>query len=215
MRQTFHAELDSLIDDLARAVRLASQMMTNASTALNQADLGLAELVITGEGEMTALCDDMDQRCVRLLVLQAPVATDLRMVVAAMHAVGHVGRMCSLAQHIAKIARMKHPTVPIPGEVRPVFARMNMLATRLAQDAATAIESQDPLSAHQLAQADEEVDALRRQVFRILFAEDWSHGVEPAVDAALIGRYYERFADHAVVIARQVSFLVTGLPPQR
>jgi phosphate transport system protein len=215
MRQTFHAELDSLIDDLARAVRLASQMMTNASTALNQADLGLAELIISGEGEMTALCDDMDQRCVRLLVLQAPVATDLRMVVAVMHAVGDVGRMRNLAQHIAKIARMKHPTVPIPGEVRPVFARMNMLATRLAQDAATAIESQDPLSAHQLAQADEEVDALRRQIFRILFAEDWSHGVEPAVDAALIGRYYERFADHAVAIARQVSFLVTGLPPQR
>jgi phosphate transport system protein len=215
MRQTFHAELDSLIDDLARAVRLASQMMTNASTALNQADLGLAELIISGEGEMTALCDDMDQRCVRLLVLQAPVATDLRMVVAVMHAVGDVGRMRNLAQHIAKIARMKHPTVPIPGEVRPVFARMNMLATRLAQDAATAIESQDPLSAHQLVQADEEVDALRRHIFRILFAEDWSHGVEPAVDAALIGRYYERFADHAVAIARQVSFLVTGLPPQR
>jgi phosphate transport system protein len=215
MRQTFHAELDSLIDDLARAVRLASQMMTNASTALNQADLGLAELIISGEGEMTALCDDMDQRCVRLLVLQAPVATDLRMVVAVMHAVGDVGRMYNLAQHIAKIARMKHPTVPIPAEVRPVFARMNMLATRLAQDAATAIESQDPLSAHQLVQADEEVDALRRQIFRILFAEDWSHGVEPAVDAALIGRYYERFADHAVAIARQVSFLVTGLPPQR
>ncbi|HSZ30352.1 MAG TPA: phosphate signaling complex protein PhoU [Pseudonocardiaceae bacterium] len=215
MRQTFRAELDSLIDGLARAARLAGQMMTNASTALNQADLGLAKLVISGEGEMKALCDDMDQRCVTLLVLQAPVATDLRMVVAVMHAVGDVVRMCNLAQHIAKIARMKHPTVPIPGDVRPVFARMSMLAARLAQDAATAIESQDPLSAHRLAQTDEEVDALRRQTFQILFAENWAHGVEPAVDAALIGRYYERFADHAVEIARQVSFLVTGLPPQR
>jgi phosphate transport system protein len=215
MRQTFRAELDSLTDGLARAARLAGQMMTNASTALNQADLGLAKLVISGEGEMKALCDDMDQRCVTLLVLQAPVATDLRMVVAVMHAVGDVVRMCNLAQHIAKIARMKHPTVPIPGDVRPVFARMSMLAARLAQDAATAIESQDPLSAHRLAQTDEEVDALRRQTFQILFAENWAHGVEPAVDAALIGRYYERFADHAVAIARQVSFLVTGLPPQR
>jgi phosphate transport system protein len=215
MRQTFRAELDSLIDGLARAARLAGQMMTNASTALNQADLGLAKLVISDQGEMKALCDDMDQRCVTLLVLQAPVATDLRMVVAVMHAVGDVGRMCNLAQHIAKIAQMKHPTVPIPGDVRPVFARMGMLAARLAQDAATAIESQDPLSAHRLAQTDEEVDALRRQTFQILFAENWSHGVEPAVDAALIGRYYERFADHAVAIARQVSFLVTGLPPER
>jgi len=212
MRETFRAELDSLIEDLARAARLAGQMMTNASTALSQADLGLAELVISEEGDIKALCEDMDQRCVKLLVLQAPVATDLRMVVAAMHAVGDVQRMCNLAQHIAKIARMKHPAVPIPDDVRPVFARMGVLATGLAHDAAAAIESQDPLSAQRLAQADDEVDALRRRIFRILFSEDWSHGVEPAVDAALIGRYYERFADHAVAIARQVSFLVTGQP---
>ena len=184
MRETFRAELDSLIEDLARAARLAGQMMTNASTALSQADLGLAELVISEEGDIKALCEDMDQRCVKLLVLQAPVATDLRMVVAAMHAVGDVQRMCNLAQHIAKIARMKHPAVPIPDDVRPVFARMGVLATGLAQDAAAAIESQDPLSAQRLAQADDEVDALRRRIFRILFSEDWSHGVEPAVDAA-------------------------------
>ncbi|MGH3511214.1 MAG: phosphate signaling complex protein PhoU [Pseudonocardiaceae bacterium] len=215
MRETFRAELGTLTDDLARTARLAGQMMTNASTALSQADLGLAELVISQEGDIKALCDDMDQRCVKLLVLQAPVATDLRMVVAAMHAVGDVQRMCNLAQHIAKIARMKHPAVPIPDEVRPVFARMGVLATSLAQDAAAAIENQDPLSAHRLAQADDEVDALRRRIFRILFSEDWSHGVEPAVDAALIGRYYERFADHAVAIARQVSFLVTGSPHER
>ncbi|MFN2533714.1 MAG: phosphate signaling complex protein PhoU [Pseudonocardiaceae bacterium] len=215
MRETFHAELDSLIRDLARAARMAGQMMANASTSLSQADLALAELVLSSESDMKMLCDDMDQRCVKLLVLQAPVATDLRVVVAAMHAVGDVERMCNLAQHIAKIARMKHPAVPIPDDVRPVFARMGMLATNLAQDAAAAIESQDPLSAQRLAQADDEVDALRRRIFQILFAENWTHGVEPAVDAALIGRYYERFADHAVAIARQVSFLVTGLPPER
>jgi phosphate transport system protein len=215
MREMFHAEFDTLVGDLASTARLAGQMMTNASIALHHADLELAESVISGKGELNALCEDMDQRCVTLLVLQAPVATDLRMVVAAMHAVGDLQRMGNLAQHIAKIARMKHPRVPIPGEVRPVFARMGVLASSLAQDAARAIESRDPMSADRLAQDDEEVDALRRRTFRILFSEDWLHGVEPAVDTALIGRYYERFADHAVAIARQVSFLVTGLPPVR
>jgi phosphate transport system protein len=215
MRERFHAELTSLISDLARAARLAGEMMTNASTALSQADLALAEHVISGAGEMKALCEDMDQLCVKLLILQAPVATDLRVVVAVMHAVGDVERMCYLAQHIAKIARMKHPAVPIPDALRPVFARMGMLSTALAQDAAAAIESRDPLSAQRLAQADDEVDALRRRIFQILFAKNWSHGVEPAVDAALIGRYYERFADHAVAIAGQVNFIVTGLPPER
>ncbi|MDQ3827363.1 MAG: phosphate transport system regulatory protein PhoU, partial [Actinomycetota bacterium] len=177
MRESFHAELDSLISDLAKAARLAGQMMANASTALSQGDLALAELVLSSESETKALCDDMDQRCVKLLVLQAPVATDLRVVVAAMHAVRDVERMWSLAQHIAKIARLRHPAVPIPDDVRPVFARMGMLATSLAQDAATAIEQRDPMSAQRLAQADDEVDALRRRIFQILFAEDWVHGV--------------------------------------
>ncbi|MGH3548830.1 MAG: phosphate signaling complex protein PhoU [Pseudonocardiaceae bacterium] len=215
MRETFHTELDTLFADLASTVRLAGQMMTNASVALYHADLELAESVIAGKGELTALCDDMDQRCVKLLVLQAPVATDLRMVVAAMHVAGDLQRMGNLAQHIAKVARMKHPGVPIPDEVRPVFVRMGELAISLAWDAATALESRDPLSADRLARDDEEVDALRRRIFRILFSEDWSHGVEPAVDAALIGRYYERFADHAVAIAREVRCFVTGRSPER
>jgi phosphate transport system protein len=85
----------------------------------------------------------------------------------------------------------------------------------LAQDAAISIESRDPLSVERLAEADDEVDALRRRIFQVLFAENWAHGVEPAVDAALVGRYYERFADHAVAIAGQANFIVTGLPPER
>jgi phosphate transport system protein len=190
-------------------------MITNASNALHHANLELAESVISGNGELKALWDDLDRHCVTLLVLQAPVDTDLRVVVAAMHAVGNVERMCDLAQHIAKIARMKHPTVPIPDDLRPVFTQMGVLAANLAQDAAAAIESRDPVAADRLTQDDDEVDALRRRTFRILFSEHWPHGVEPAVDAALIGRYYERFADHAVAIARQVNFVVTGLPPER
>lgn len=216
MRESFQAELRRLIIDLVRMARLAGEMMTSASTALHQADLALAELVISRDDEMNALHDDMEQRCVSLLALQAPVAADLRVVVAAMHAVGDLERMGNLAQHIAKLARLKHPHLTIPGNVRPVFARMSLLACRLAEDAATAIEQQDPLSGDRLAEADDEVDALRRQLFRILFAENWSHGVEPAVDAALVGRYYERFADHAVAIARQVGYLATGeLPAER
>ena len=216
MRETFQVELDKLIDDLARMARMAGQMMTNASTALHQADLALAELVISGVDEMNTLHHDMEQRCISLLALQAPVATDLRLVVTAMHAVVDLERMGHLAQHIAKVTRLKHPKQTVPGSVRPAFARMSLRASQLAADAARAIETRDPRSGERLAEADEEVDALRRQLFRILLAEDWSHGVEPAVDTALIGRYYERFADHAVAIGRQVGYLATGkLPTKR
>jgi phosphate transport system protein len=214
MRTTFHAELDELMIDLARMARLAAQMMTNASIALHQTDLALAGLVIADGDQMNAMHNDAERRCVTLLALQAPVAGDLRVVIAALQASGHLKRMGYLARHIAVIARLKHPNPMIASEVRPVLARMGLLASQLAEDAATAIEHQDPLSGCRLAVADDEVDALRRHLFTVLFADDWSHGVERAVDAALIGRYYERFGDHAVSIARQICYMATGRMPE-
>jgi phosphate transport system protein len=214
MRSTFHAELDELITDLARMARLAAQMVINASIALHQTDLALARLVIADRDQMNAMHDDTEQRCITLLALQAPVAGDLRVVVAALHTVSHLKRMGNLARHIALVARLKHPNPMISGKVRPVLARMSLLASQLAEDAAIAIERQDPLSGCRLAIADDEVDALLSHLFGILFAQDWSHGVEQAVDAALIGRYYERFADHAVAIARLVCYMTTGWIPE-
>ncbi|MFZ0120169.1 MAG: phosphate transport system regulatory protein PhoU, partial [Pseudonocardiaceae bacterium] len=114
-------------------------------------------------------------------------ATDLRVVVTALHTVDHLRRMGKLARHIAKITRLKHPNPMISGKVRPVFARMGLLASQLAVDAAVAVEHRDPLSGDRLAEMDDEVDALRRALFGILFATDWPHDVEPAVDAALAG----------------------------
>jgi phosphate transport system protein len=208
MRATFDAELGELIINLARMARLAEQMMTNAAIALHQTDPTLAGVVIARCDEMTESLADTEQRCIILLAQRAPVAEGLRVVVAAVHAVDHLKRMANLARHIAIIPRLKHPNPVISSSVRPVLARMSLLASQLAGDAATAIEYRNPLSGDRLAEADEEVDTLHRHLFDILFAEDWSHGVEPAVDAALIGRYYERFADHAVAIARQVRYLV-------
>lgn len=214
MRTAFHAELDDLMIDLARMARLAAQMMTNASIALHQTDLALAGVVIADGDQMNAMHHVTERRCVTLLALQAPVAKDLRVVIAALHTSGHLKRMGDLARHIAVIARLKHPNPMTAGEVRPVLARMALLASGLAEDAATAIEHQEPLSGCRLAVSDDEVDALRRHLFGILFVDDWPHGVERAVDAALIGRYYERFSDHAVSIGRQVCYLATGRMPE-
>jgi phosphate transport system protein len=214
MRDTFHAELGELITRLARMTRLAGQMVTNAAIALHQTDLTLAGIVTANCDQMTASLADLEQRCVTLLGHQAPDAEGLRVVVAALRAVGHVERMAHLARHIAVIPQLKHPNPMVSSPVRPVLARMSLLASQLAGDAATAIEHRDPLSGDRLAEADQEVDTLRRHLFSILFAKDWSHGVEPAVDAALIGRYYERFADHAVAVARQLCFAAIDAIPE-
>jgi len=210
MRAAFHAGLDELVSHLARMVRLAGEMMTNASIALHQNDLALAALVVDDYDQIKGLYTSLERRCVALLALEAPVAGDLRVVVSTVHALGHAQRMGNLARHVAMIAQFKRPNPMTSGTVRPVLARMSLLASQLAADAATAIEYQDPLSGCRLAVADDEVDALLRHLFGILFAKDWSDGVEPAVNAALIGRYYERFGDHAVAIARGVCYRVTG-----
>ncbi|MGB8995188.1 MAG: PhoU domain-containing protein [Pseudonocardiaceae bacterium] len=205
-----HAELDALITDLARTTRLAARLLTNASIALHQNDLALAGRVISERDQLKVMHDDMELRCITLLTRRSPAIGDLQVVVAALPAVGHLKRMGDLARHIALLARLKHPTPMSSGKVRSVLARMSLLASQFAEDAASALERQDPLSGSRLAVADDEVDALRRHLFGILFAEDWSHSVEQAVDAALLGRYYERFADHAVAIARQACTLAAG-----
>lgn len=210
MRAAFHAELDELLTELARMVRLVGQMMINASISLHQTDLALAELVIAQREQLRGTLEYVDQRCVALLALQAPVAGDLRVVVAALHVVGHVHRMASLARHIAIVVLLKNPSPMASGKVRPVLSRMCVLASELAEDAAAAIEQRDPLSGCRLAVVGDEVDALLRHLFGILFAENWSGGVDQAVGAALMGHYCERFGDHAVAIAWQVCYVTTG-----
>jgi phosphate transport system protein len=72
------------------------------------------------------------------------------------------------------------------------------------------IADRDVEGARRMEEDDEEMDQLRRSSFRLMLDDSWSHGVEAAVDIALLGRYYERIADHAVSLARRVVYLVTG-----
>lgn len=156
IRETFDAELDELIADAARMARLAGQMMTNAAIALHQADLALAGVVIADCDQMNSMLNETEQHCIIVLTSHAPVAGNLRLVVVALRAVSHLKRMANLARHIADIARCKQPNPMMSSPVRPVLARMSLLASQLAEDVATAIEYRDPLSGNQLAEADDE-----------------------------------------------------------
>lgn len=214
MRIAFHAELDELMRDLAGMGRMVSQIMINASAALLQADVTLAELVIARGEEMEAQYHDARQRCCTLLARYAPAAADLRTVVTTLNTVDDLQRMGHLAQRIARIARLAHPNLTVPDDVRPLIAQMSLLASGLAHQAATAIEKLDPLVSDRLIRAGDEIDALRRRLSCMALAENWSHGAGPVVDSVLIGHYYERFADHAVTIAKQVGYLAIRRMPE-
>lgn len=214
MRVIYNERMADLAHLLGEMAGLAGSAMDRATQALLQADLSLAEQVI-GEGDRIAeMIADAEERSFALLATQAPVAGDLRQVVSAIQIVNDVNRMGTLALHVAKVARRRHPNHALPEAVNGYFAEMGRIAVSMGQGAKEVLESRDPERAAQLNQDDEAMDDLHRHLFTLLMDREWKYGVAPAVDVTLLGRYYERFADHAVEIGRRVIFLVTGeLPP--
>jgi phosphate transport system protein len=212
VRKAFHGELDQIgrmLVDMSEAVAVA---MDEATSALLDADLSLAEKVISGDAGIDRLRDDLDARALDLLARQQPVAVDLRMVITSLKAAADLERMGDLALHIAKVARMRYPASAVPDDVRGTIREMGHVALSIVEKTRQVLEGQDISLAEQLEREDDAMDALHRRLFAHLLSGEWTHGMEPAIDITLIGRYYERYADHAVSVARQVIFLVTGEP---
>jgi phosphate transport system protein len=214
MRNVYSDQLDSIRDDLVIMVDLVGRAVSRGTDALLEADAQVAEQVISADARIDALREEIEERSFEVLSLQNPVAGDLRMLVASLRMVAEVERMGDLAVHVAKIARLRAPESAVPATVVPTVSRMATVAELMIGKVGHVIAASDVAAAEELERADEEMDLLRRTSFRELLGSDWQHGVEPAVDVALLGRYYERIADHAVSIARRVVFLVTGEHPQ-
>ena len=213
MRVAYNEQMTDLADMLGEMAGLAGVAMEKATQSLLQADLSLAEEVISEHDRITEISVRCEERAFALLALQAPVAGDLRSVVSGIQVVSDIDRMGALALHVAKIARRRHPNHVLPEEVNGYFAEMGRLAVALGSGAQEVLETRDPERAAQLREEDDAMDDLHRHLFTVLMDRDWKHGVAAAVDVTLLGRFYERFADHAVEVARRVIFLVTGKMP--
>lgn len=213
MRTQYHEQLDSLTDQLGAMCELAGTAMERATQALLQADLVLAEQVITDHDQMTALSSKAEESAFVLLALQAPVAGDLRSVVGSIQIVADVDRMGALALHVAKIARRRHPQHALPEEVNGYCAEMGRVAVELGHAAREVLVTRDPEKAARIQEEDDAMDDLHRHLFTVLMDREWKYGVTSAVDVTLLSRFYERFADHAVEVARRVIFQVTGRYP--
>ena len=213
MRVAYNERMLELATILGEMAGLAGSAMERATQALLQADLGLAEQVITDYDHIAALTQVAEERAFALLALQAPVAGDLRSVVSGIQIVADVDRMGALALHVAKIARRRHPNHVLPEEVNGYFAEMGRIAVALGSAAREVLETHDPERAARLGEEDEAMDDLHRHLFTVLMDREWNHGVAAAIDVTLLGRFYERFADHAVEVGRRVVFLATGQLP--
>lgn len=213
MRTAYHEQLADLNEQLADMCKLAGVAMERATQALLQADLELAEQVISDHEKISAMSARAEETAFVLLALQAPVAGDLRTIVSSLQIVADVDRMGALALHVAKIARRRHPQHALPEEVNGYFAEMGRVAVELGNSAEQALRTRDPERAAQIRDDDDAMDDLHRHLFTVLMDREWKHGVAAAVDVTLLGRFYERFADHAVEVARRVIFQVTGKHP--
>jgi phosphate transport system protein len=210
MRTAFHQQLDSLTEMLSDMCGLAGLAMDRATRALLHGDLAMAEQVIGDHGQLAHMQTRAEEAAFALLALQAPVAGDLRLVFGSVQNVADAERMGALALHVAKIARRRHPHHALPEEVKGVFGEMGRIAVDLGNSAKDVVLSRDPKQAAQISREDDAMDQLHRQLFSVLMDTEWKHGVTAAVDVTLLGRFYERFADHAVEIGRRVVFEATG-----
>jgi phosphate transport system protein len=205
LRTAYHERLESIVDELGEMARLVASAMGRANQSLLDADLELAETVIAADQQIDAMREKLDDQAIEVLALQAPVAGELRLVVAALRISATLERMGDLARHIAQIARMRYPESAVPAELRGKILEMGQIAERIVQKAGSALMLRDTELADEVENDDDRMDELHRKLFTLLLDDAWDHGIEPAIDITLISRYYERFADHAVSVARRVS----------
>lgn len=213
MRDAYQEQLDQLADELAGMCDQVAEAMEKATRSLLETDLQLAEEVISEDIRVDEIRAAAEEKAFALLALQAPVATDLRIVVSAIHGASDIERMGDLALHVAQAARRRHPQPVLPAEMVPYFAEMGSVGVRLAHKAGEVIRSRDLAAAAELESDDDAMDDLHRHMFTVLMSPAWSHGVSPAVDITLLARFYERYADHAVAVARRIVYVVTGQMP--
>jgi phosphate transport system protein len=212
MRNAYHEQLDLLAARILRTSRMVADAMDLANLALSEADLGLADDVVAEGARIDRALAEAEDHAYAILALQSPVATDLRVVLSAVHAMGDLDRMGRLAVHVAEAVQRRHPQPVVPRVLIPRFAEMGRIAVWLATMAGQVVESRDLTLARILISVDDDMDDLHRMLFTVLDCQDWAYGTPTVLDVALLSRYYERFADHAVSLARQTTFVVTGRP---
>ena len=210
MRNAFQEELDSIHDTLVKMGHIVEESLTAATRSLLEPNLEIAEKVIKEDDTVDDMQHELDARTMMIIARQSPVAGDLRTLVTSLRMSADLERMGDMAHHIAKLARMRYPNIAVPEELREIIRNMDRVAVSIIKKTTQAIDTRNTTRALELERDDDEMDKLHRQLIKTLVDTSWSNGVEAAIDLTLLGRYYERFADHAVSVARRVYYLVTG-----
>ncbi len=216
MRDEFHGELRRLGEQLTEMCELATTTMRQATTAVLNADVELAEHVRRSDATLDDSRAVCEEHALRLLTLQAPVAGDLRLVLAVLYCVVKVERMGDLTVHIADSVRYAAPDHPVPPAVHGSIDELGRLTVGMAERVRALVVGEavaDDVA--DLERTDDSVDDLCGRLRVTIVDGDWPYDVGTALRLALLARFYERFADQAVSVARRLVFATTGTLPAR
>jgi phosphate transport system protein len=210
MREVFQQELREVQDRLVEIAELVVASIRNATRAFNESDVSLAETVIADDSKIDELTVVLDELSIQILARQQPVARALLNVVRALRVSASLERMGDMAEHIAQLARYRFPDKVVPKSLRSTFKEMGRLDVLIAEKLADLLRTQDPAIAEEIRNEDDKIDDLHVSVFDKVLGETWKGAAVDTVDATLASRYHERFADHAVSIAKKMQYLATG-----
>ncbi|UOQ56493.1 phosphate signaling complex protein PhoU [Leucobacter allii] len=210
MREVFQQSLAEVQDRLVKIAELVEEAIENATTAFGNSDVAVAEQVIDSVDEIEVLAGELDQLTIDILARQQPVASDLRLMVGALRMSASLERMSDLAQHIAQLARYRYPESAIPKGLKKIFVRMGALDVEMASKIVEVLRTQDPTLIEEVRDLDDDLDELHAKVFEKVLSDKIADNPTGVVDATLASRYHERFGDHAVSVAKQMHYFLSG-----
>jgi len=210
MREVFHQSLEDVQNRLVEIAELVTVAIDKATRAFESRDVALAEEVIEEDAVIDDKATALDELAIEILARQQPVARDLRIVVSALRMSASLERMGDIAEHIAQLTRMRFPERAIPKGLKSTFTKMGKLDTEVARRLTELLRTEDLALVEEIRNFDDKLDDLHVSVFEKVLSDSWQGDPSATVDATLASRYHERFADHAVSVAKKVLYLSTG-----
>lgn len=214
-RSQLDERLDQIEDRLVQMMEYVAESIALVTSAVLEADVAAADRLILGDDHLDLLSTEVEEGCVATLVREAPVATDLRFVIAAMHANADIERSGDLVVNIAKaVGRMQGATPD--DRIRELIAQMSVQAQELIRRAIAAFQTRDAELAMSTIELDDVLDDLHSRFIQYVLQEARKAGLDPqhALQLALIGRFYERIGDHAENVGERVRYIVDGWMPE-
>lgn len=210
MREVFQQELHEVQQRLVEVAELVAIAMKQSTDAFQNSDITLAEQVIEDDAKIDELALTLDELSIQILARQQPVARDLRVVVSALRMSANLERMGDMAEHLAQLSRYRFPEKVIAKGLKKTFKEMGELDIKIADKVVKLLKTQDLKHAEAIRDLDDQINALHMSVFDKVLSDTWSGTTMDTVDSTLASRYYERFSDHAISIAKKVKYLSTG-----